>query len=1099
MTGPDRSVPDTRASAPASLPETERARHSTHLSAIASGGALNLGGAVASAILNFAIVTIITRGFGAKGAGTFFVALALFSLLSNTLELGADTGLVRTVAAFVALRRQRDLPGVIAVSVVPVLIAGLVAGVAIYVLAEPFARVFSSRPPGPVADLVRVFAFFLPFAAAYTVVVAATRGFGTMLPSFLIDRTAKPALQVLVVSLVVWAGWDASSLAIAWAGPIAAGFVVGMLALITLQRRAIRQARPPLEAPRSRWRLAVEFWRFTAPRGLAGMFQIAMVWIATLLIGALRSTGEAGIYTAATRYLLVGTFATVALSQVFGPKISELTALQDHDAAQAVYQGTTAWYVVLTWPLYLTLAIFAPFLVSIFGREFLPGADPLLILALTMLVATACGPVDVVLLMAGKSSWNLGNTVIALVINVGLSLLLIPRLGITGAAIAWAASILTNNLLPLAQSWRYLHLHPVGRGFPPCRRRRGGDVRVPGPAPACVARADGGGVRRLRGRRHDRLRVAPVALSRNPRRPLGARGVPRARESPGRGGRRGSTPTAEVLPTAGSPSRGREVVCIRPDVLGWADRCGGPAGGRSAAAVGGDRPKEAPNLFFRSPIGRRVPVRAGLCVLLAAAFVVSPRTDGAAQASVLFGSSAGQRGDESPRDAVERLESELGRKLAVVRVFKRWDAAFPTDYERWLRESGHTIFLSVAAQRLDGSVVPWNAIADAQPGSSIYDHLVSLANRVRGFGAQLYFSFDAEPETGNLGAMGSPADFVAAWQRVVSIFRDQGADNALHVPTFTAYTYGRTGSSGISAWYPGDEYVDALGADGYNFFGCSPGLNGNWREFAEIFDPVRQFGLAHPTKPIIVAEWGSVEDPGSPGRKAQWITGARSTLQSPGWEQFAGALYWHSQTPGCEIWADTSQSSIDALAAMGTDPYFYAGAPPVITSISPPYGRVGTTVTISGTDLGGVESVTFGGTTAAFSSGGRRRSPRPFHRARRPARSGSPPGSARPPARCSGSCTIGRSPSRSSTRPPWRWATISVADGFGGCLGNRTVKVQRKAPGSRWKTVIIPLTRADGSYRAHVVDRPGAYRALLKWETLSTGDVCARARSGVVH
>ena len=228
MAGPDRPVPDTRATSPASLPEAARARHSTHLSTIASGGALNLGGAVASAILNFVIVTIITRGFGARGAGTFFVALALFSLLSNTLELGADTGLVRTVAAFVALRRHRDLPGVLAVSVVPVLIAGVVAGVAIYVLAEPFARVFSSGPPGPVADLVRVFAFFLPFAAAYTVVVAATRGFGTMLPSFLIDRTAKPALQVLVVSLVVWAGWDASSLAIAWAGPIAVGFFVGM-------------------------------------------------------------------------------------------------------------------------------------------------------------------------------------------------------------------------------------------------------------------------------------------------------------------------------------------------------------------------------------------------------------------------------------------------------------------------------------------------------------------------------------------------------------------------------------------------------------------------------------------------------------------------------------------------------------------------------------------------------------------------------------------------------------------------------------------------------------------------------------------------------
>jgi O-antigen/teichoic acid export membrane protein len=466
VAGPDRSIPETTAPIPAPRNEGASGAHSTHLSTIASGGALNLGGALASAILNFAIVTIITRGFGARGAGTFFVALALFSLLSNTLELGADTGLVRTVAAYVALRRHRDLPGVIAVAVVPVLLAGCVAAVAIYALAEPFAHVFSSGPPGPVADLVRVFAFFLPFASAYTVVVAATRGFGTMLPAFLIDRTGKPALQVLVVSLVVWAGWNASALAIAWAGPIAIGFLVGVVALIALQRRAARRARLPLEAPRSRWRLAAEFWRFTAPRGLAGMFQIAIVWIGTLLIGALRSTSEAGVYSAATRYLLVGTFATVALSQVFGPKISELTALEDHEAAQTVYQVTTAWYVVLTWPLYWTLAIFAPFLVSIFGREFLPGAEPLLILGLAMLVATACGPVDVVLLMAGKSSWNLVNTVIALTINVVLSLVLIPRLGITGAAIAWAASILTNNLLPLAQSWRFLHLHPLGRGFP---------------------------------------------------------------------------------------------------------------------------------------------------------------------------------------------------------------------------------------------------------------------------------------------------------------------------------------------------------------------------------------------------------------------------------------------------------------------------------------------------------------------------------------------------------------------------------------------------------------------------------------------------------
>ena len=73
-------------------------------------------------------------------------------------------------------------------------------------------------------------------------------------------------------------------------------------------------------------------------------------------------------------------------------------------------------------------------------------------------------PVDIVLLMSGKSSWNLLNTMIAVVVNVMLNLLLIPRFGMNGAAVAWAASILLNNLLPLGQTWRFLQLHPFGRG-----------------------------------------------------------------------------------------------------------------------------------------------------------------------------------------------------------------------------------------------------------------------------------------------------------------------------------------------------------------------------------------------------------------------------------------------------------------------------------------------------------------------------------------------------------------------------------------------------------------------------------------------------------
>jgi O-antigen/teichoic acid export membrane protein len=88
----------------------------------------------------------------------------------------------------------------------------------------------------------------------------------------------------------------------------------------------------------------------------------------------------------------------------------------------------------------------------------------LIILGLTMLLSAACGQVDMVLITTGRSSWSLVNGLLAVVVNVGLDLFLIPRYGITGAAIGWAAAIGAANLMPLAQVARAVRLHPFGRG-----------------------------------------------------------------------------------------------------------------------------------------------------------------------------------------------------------------------------------------------------------------------------------------------------------------------------------------------------------------------------------------------------------------------------------------------------------------------------------------------------------------------------------------------------------------------------------------------------------------------------------------------------------
>jgi O-antigen/teichoic acid export membrane protein len=214
----------------------------------------------------------------------------------------------------------------------------------------------------------------------------------------------------------------------------------------------------------SSWRsVAREFWWFTAPRAIARVTQTALKRSDIVLVAALASPEEAALYTAATRFIVVGQLFVQSVQQALSPHLSALFAKDQKAAATSVYQAATLWSMIAAWPLYLVLAGFAPVLMAVFGQGYDVAYDVVLILSLTMLLATACGPVDSVLLMAGRSWLSLRNSTVALAVNIGLNVVLIPAQGIRGAAISWAVAIVVRNLLPLLIVGRHLHMWPVTR------------------------------------------------------------------------------------------------------------------------------------------------------------------------------------------------------------------------------------------------------------------------------------------------------------------------------------------------------------------------------------------------------------------------------------------------------------------------------------------------------------------------------------------------------------------------------------------------------------------------------------------------------------
>jgi O-antigen/teichoic acid export membrane protein len=450
------------------------------LAEVARGSLLNLAGAGVAGISAVAVTLLVTRTFSEAAAGAFFTATSLFLIIEAVASLGAATGTVYFIARLRSLGQRDRIPEVMRTAIWPVAVVSLAAAAALALLAAPLARLLvhgqlghAGARPAEVATALRALAVALPFAAMLDTLLGASRGFRAMGPTNAVDRIGRSLLQLAGIGAVATAG-SAALLAPLWALPYIPAAGIVWLWVRRIQRRAAAAGglpEPaggagglPERAGGAGGDVPLRFWRFTWPRGLAALAQIPIQRIDIVLVAVMRGPAEAAIYTAATRFLVAGQFGNQAISMAAQPRFTEMFAQGDRRGANRVYQATTAWLVLLTWPLYLLAVSYGPEIITVFGHSYRAGSAVMVILGLTMLLATGCGQVDMVLVTTGRSSWSLANGLLAVVVNVGLDVLLIPHYGITGAAIGWSAAIALTNLMPLAQIAATVRLQPIGRG-----------------------------------------------------------------------------------------------------------------------------------------------------------------------------------------------------------------------------------------------------------------------------------------------------------------------------------------------------------------------------------------------------------------------------------------------------------------------------------------------------------------------------------------------------------------------------------------------------------------------------------------------------------
>lgn len=413
---------------------------------------LALVGAGISGVCTIATLLIASRSLTTTEAGEFFVAISLFAIVQGLCSFGAETGLQFYIPSMIAADARRMIRSVSLISAA----AGTVVALIVLVGATWFGDLLAKGEAGDgagAASIVRAVALVLPFAGLYEVTMGSLRACDKVFIGITLDRIIRPVAQVTAMLVAAMLGGGSSSAFYAWALPNVGAVVVGVVLLARVRLRG---------AGRDEVVTNHTFWRYTAPRSVARVAQTLTQRLDVIILAAVYPLEEAGIYGTVSRCMIAGVFIATALRQAIQPQLRRLIVRGEQDAVKTMYGVTTTWLVLVTWPAYLAMLVFAPLVMSAFGPTYVRGADALALLCAAMLVASACGLVDVVLLMLGRSWLSTINVLIALALNILLNLLLAPRYGMVGSAIAWVVAILATNLLPLWQTNR-VGLHPWGR------------------------------------------------------------------------------------------------------------------------------------------------------------------------------------------------------------------------------------------------------------------------------------------------------------------------------------------------------------------------------------------------------------------------------------------------------------------------------------------------------------------------------------------------------------------------------------------------------------------------------------------------------------
>jgi hypothetical protein len=289
-------------------------------------------------------------------------------------------------------------------------------------------------------------------------------------------------------------------------------------------------------------------------------------------------------------------------------------------------------------------------------------------------------------------------------------------------------------------------------------------------------------------------------------------------------------------------------------------------------------------------------------------------------------------------------QRRVGR-LGIVRKYFTLGQRFGGRASDSIMRQGSTMLISLDAPARHGHVTSYASIAAGKYDGEIHTFLTQVEQAAVHYRIPaVYIDFEHEANSPPHKAMGTPAQFVAAWRHIHNLAArarlNWNTGGRLHwvlvlehLAYFTASERPHWSlSMGFAEnYFPGPSYVDAVGADGYNSGSCGyakprgflqPGTK--MVTPGSMFGPVLTFAQKHGNMPVFVAEWASVRYRDSSVRPRFIHSMQDYVLAHPAikgvsyWDSWGGGVRGHGgpHPEACNMSVNNDPRSLAALATM---------------------------------------------------------------------------------------------------------------------------------------------------------------------------------------